>query len=36
MPRLPRTEDEAFRVLLRVIAAFVTIIALIFIVRAIA
>jgi hypothetical protein len=34
--RLPRTEDEAFRVLLVVIAAFVAIIALILIARAIA
>jgi len=36
MPNLPRTEDEAFRLLLRVIVVFVVIIALILIARAIA
>jgi hypothetical protein len=33
--RLPQTEDDAFRLLLRVIAGFVVIIALIFILHAI-
>jgi len=33
---LPRTEDQAFRLLLRVIAVFAVIIAVILIVRAIA
>jgi len=36
MLHLPRTEDEAFRLLLRVIAVFVVIIALLLIARAIA
>jgi hypothetical protein len=35
MPNLPRTEDEAFRLLLWVIVVFAVIIALILIVRAI-
>ena len=36
MPNLPRTEADAFRLLLRVIAVFAVIIALILIARAIA
>jgi membrane protein required for beta-lactamase induction len=35
MPQLPRSEDEAFRLLLRVIVVFVAIIALLLIVRAV-